>query len=46
MNTYENQQSEEDIYCKLQAAEQEAASTDKRYSSEDVLQAVKEAIQG
>ena len=46
MNMYESQQFEEDIYCKLQEAEKEAASTDKRYSSEDVLQAVKEAIQG
>ena len=33
-----------EVYFKLQEAEREAELSDKRYSSKDVLQAVKEAI--
>ena len=35
---------ESEVYCKLQEAEQEAELTAKRYSSKDVLNAMKDAI--
>lgn len=42
MNAYENLQFESEVYFKLQAAEREAELTDKRYSSKEVLKAMKE----
>lgn len=33
---------ENEIFCKLQEAEREAETTDKRYSSEEVLEAMRE----
>ena len=44
MEAFENLQFDSEIYFKLQAAEKEAALTDKRYSSKDVLKAMREAI--
>ena len=44
MEAYENLQFESEVYCKLQQAEQEAALTGQRYSSKDVLAAMKDAI--
>jgi prevent-host-death family protein len=44
MDAYENLQFESEVYFKLQAAEKEAELTDTRYSSKDVLKAMKEAI--
>ncbi|MCQ2406685.1 MAG: type II toxin-antitoxin system Phd/YefM family antitoxin [Oscillospiraceae bacterium] len=46
MEAYENLQFESEVYFKLKEAEREAASSDKRYSSKDVLKAMKEAIEG
>lgn len=46
MEAYENLQFQSEVYFKLQEAEREAELSDKRYSSKDVLQAVKEAIKG
>ncbi len=46
MEAFENLQFESEVYCKLQAAEREAQLTDQRYSSRDVLNAMKEAIGG
>ena len=46
MEAYENLQLESDIYFKLREAEREAEMTDKRYSSKDVLKAMKAAIGG
>lgn len=43
MEAYENLQFESEVYCKLQEAEREAQTTKKRYSSKDVLKAMKEA---
>ena len=43
MEAYENLQFESEVYCKLQEAEREARTTKKRYSSKDVLKALKEA---
>lgn len=43
MEAYENLQFESEVYYKLQEAEREAQSTKKRYSSKDVLKAMKEA---
>ena len=37
MKMYENLQFESEVYFKLQEAEKQAAFTDKRYSSEEVL---------
>ena len=37
---------ESEIYSKLQEAEKEAELTEKRYSSKDVLMAMREAIKG
>lgn len=46
MEAYENLQLESEIYTKLQAAEREAELTDTRYSSKDVLNAVRSAVEG
>ena len=46
MEAYENLQFESEIYFKLKEAEQEAELTDTRYSSKDVLKAMREAIGG
>ena len=46
MEAYENLQLESEIYTKLQAAEREAELTETRYSSKDVLNAVRSAIEG
>lgn len=44
MESFENLQFESEIYVKLAEAEKEAELTNKRYSSKDVLRAMKEAI--
>ena len=44
MEAYENLQFESEIYFKLQEAEREAERSQKRYSSKDVLNAMREAI--
>ena len=44
IEAYENMQFESEIYFKLREAEQEAEYTDKRFSSKEVLNAMKEAI--
>ena len=44
MDAYENLQFESEVYFKLQAPEREAEMTDKRYTSKDVLKAMREAI--
>ena len=46
MEAFENLQFESEVYCKLQEAEREAELTDRRYSSKDVLSAMREAIGG
>ena len=46
MEAYENLQLESEIYTKLQAAEREAVLTETRYSSKDVLNAVRSAVEG
>lgn len=46
MEAYENLQFESEVYFKLQEAEREAELTDKRFSSKDVLKAMKETIGG
>ncbi len=46
MEAYESLQFESEVYFKLQAAEREAELTDKRYSSKEVLQAMRETIGG
>ncbi len=46
MEAYENLQLESEVYFKLQEAEREAELTDKRYSSKEVLKAMREAIGG
>ena len=46
MEAYESMQFESEIYFKLAEAEREAKITDKRYSSKDVLAAMKEAMEG
>ena len=43
MEAYENLRLESEIYFKLLEAEREAEATDKRYSSKDVLKAMREA---
>ena len=45
MKAFENLQFDSDVFFKLQMAEKEATLTDKRFSSKDVLQAMKEAIE-
>lgn len=44
MDAFENLQFESEVYYKLQAAEREAKMTDQRYTSKDVLKAMREAI--
>ena len=46
MAAFENLQFESEVYFKLQEAEKEAELTDQRYSSKDVLKAMKDAIGG
>ena len=46
MEAYERLHFESEIYVKLQEAEREAELTDKRYSSKEVLAAMREAIGG
>ena len=46
MEAYKNLQFESEVYFKLQEAEREAEITDKRYSSKDVLKAMKDSIGG
>lgn len=46
MEAFESLQFESEVYSKLQAAEREAELTDKRYSSKEILQAMREAIGG
>lgn len=46
MEVYENLQFESEVYFKLMEAEREAALTDTRYSSKDVLKAMREATGG
>ena len=46
VEAYENLQFESKVYSKLQEAEQEAEQTNIRYSSKDVLNAMREAIKG
>lgn len=43
MEAYENMQFESDVYFKLREAEQEAEKNSVRYSSKDVLKALKNA---
>ncbi len=45
MEAFENLQFESEIYFKLQEAEKEAGLTDKRYSSKEVLQAMRDSIE-
>ncbi|WP_419022862.1 type II toxin-antitoxin system Phd/YefM family antitoxin [Emergencia sp.] len=45
MEAFESLQFESDVYFKLQAAEKEAEITDKRFSSKEVLAAIKAAIE-
>ena len=44
MEAFENLRFESEIYFRLQAAEREAEATNKRYSSKEVLKAMREAI--
>jgi prevent-host-death family protein len=46
MEAFQNMQFESEIYFKLLEAEREAEYTNTRYSSKDVLNAMKEAIGG
>ena len=46
MEAYENLQFDSEVYVKLREAEREAELTDKRYSSKEVLKAMKDAIGG
>lgn len=46
MDAFEKLQLDSEIYGKLKDAEREAAATDTRYSSEDVLKAMRDAIGG
>ena len=46
MEAYQNLQFESEVYFKLQEAEREAEHTGKRYSSKEVLKAMKGAIGG
>lgn len=43
MEAYENLQFESEVYCKLKEAEREAEINSTRYSSKDVLKALKKA---
>jgi len=44
MEAFQNMQFESEVYFKLLEAEREAEHTNKRYSSKDVLKAMKDAI--
>ena len=46
MEAFENLQFESEVYFKLQEAEREAELTEQRYSSKEVLKAMKAAIGG
>ena len=46
MEAYENLQFESEVYFKLREAEREAELTHTRYSSKEVLKAMKDAIGG
>ena len=46
MEPYENLQFESEVYFKLREAEKEAELTNTRYSSKEVLKAMKDAIGG
>lgn len=46
MEAFENLQFDSEVYFKLQEAEREAELTDQRYSSKEVLKAMKAAIGG
>ena len=46
MEAFEDLQFESEVYFKLQEAEREAELTEQRYSSKDVLNALKAAIGG
>ena len=46
MEAFEYLHFESEVYFKLQEAEKEAELTDQRYSSKDVLKAMKDAIGG
>lgn len=46
MEAFENLQFESEVYFKLREAERQAELTDQRYSSKEVLKAVREAIGG
>ena len=46
MEAFERLQFESEVYCNLQEAEREAEITNKRFSSKEVLKAMKEAIGG
>jgi len=44
MESFENMQFESEVFFKLQEAEREAEHTNKRFSTKDVLKAMKETI--
>lgn len=44
MEAYQNLQFDSEIYFKLQEAEREASATKQRYSSKEVLKAMRDAI--
>ena len=46
MEAYENLQLESEVYLKLKEAELEAAMTQERFSSKEVLKAMRDAIGG
>ncbi len=46
MEAFENLQFDSEVYFKLQKAERDAELTDQRYSSKEVLKAMKAAIGG
>ena len=46
MEAYENLQFDSEVYFKLQEAEREAELSGIRYSSKDVLKAMRDAIEG
>jgi prevent-host-death family protein len=46
MEAFENLQFESEVYYKLQTAEKEAELSNERYSSKDVLKAMKDTIRG
>ena len=46
MEAFESMQFDSEVFCQLREAEIEARLTQTRYSSKEVLQAMKEAIQG